>query len=147
MNAAEVYNFVRTSYAITGLIGGPTEAPDTVGGDEEEQPEARIYWVQKPQNELQPCIVLDIVSETPGQTLVGPDGYEDGLLTVTCFAPKLIGSRAIAAAVAAAFDGADPAQERSYTVESTERLPSDPDDGGDTPALYGMVVTIRVESA
>lgn len=130
MNAAALFAFLAGNAPIKALIGGETP---------------RIYWKTKPQDELRPCLVLDIPDESDGHSLSGKDGYALALLQITCFAPTYADTKTLAATVSAQLDGQAIADEE-YTETDRADLPIIPADGKEKPLLYGVLISMTVEA-
>ena len=130
MNAASLYNLVTSTAPITSLVG---------------LAEPRIFWNIKPQNELRSCLVLAIPDELVGQSLAGPDGYENANIQVTCFAPTYAQARELALVVSVELDGQD-LSGTTLTVDSREDVAIVPAEGQATPLVYGVTVNLTIET-
>lgn len=62
----------------------------------------RIYWINRPQGDALPALVLQGVSENPTQHLKGFDDMTEARIQVACLAEKFSDSRLLAKAVKAA---------------------------------------------
>lgn len=129
MNAASLYQLVTSTAPITALLGDDC-----------------IYWNIKPQNELRACIVLSIPDELIGQSLAGPDGYENAIVTVTCFAPTYAQARELALVVSVGLDGQELDSQAILTVDSRQDVAIVPAEGQATPLVYGVTVNLSIET-
>ena len=130
MNAASLYNLVTSTAPITSLVG---------------LAEPRIFWNIKPQNELRSCLVLAIPDELVGQSLAGPDGYENANIQVTCFAPTYAQARELALVVSVELDGQE-LSGATLTVEGRQDVSIVPAEGQATPLLFGVTVNLCIET-
>ena len=131
MNAASLYNLVTSTAPITSLVGNI---------------DPRIFWNIKPQNELRSCLVLVIPDELIGQSLSGPDGYENANVQVTCFAPTYAQARELALVVSVELDGQEIDSQAILTVESRQDVAIVPAEGQATPLMYAVVVNLSIET-
>jgi hypothetical protein len=102
---------------------------------------ARCYMEIKPQGMLLACLVIGTATDRPTQLISGPSGDADGILQVTCLAPKHADAWALAKLAAAALDGKETAG-TLFTVDDSTDIESMPAEGMQTPKLYGVAITL-----
>jgi hypothetical protein len=105
---------------------------------------AGVYFINRPQDNRAPCIVLNNVSSVPGMVFGGRGGYVNGRMQITCLAPSYQIAKSIAAAVRNCVDGYSGTQDTSIIsyieTESTRDISVEPLIGAGAPATYGVVV-------
>ena len=102
----------------------------------------RVFYVNKDQNIKQPCIILTMESGIRGLVFGGANGYFNGTVQVSCFAPEWKDVYELVAAVRTALHAF------SGTVASTivdfikitgdNDIPNDPAAGRQTTQTYGV---------
>lgn len=67
--------------------------------------ESSINWIEQPQGALVPYIGLQLVSDSEGSTMQGPDGLRQSRVQVDCYAASYAGAARIAEAVKSVLHG------------------------------------------
>lgn len=120
----------------TNLDGAPARA--VLGG--------RIYYQLHPQGMIQPRAVIGTITDTSIPTMgVSPD--TEGPIQVTALAATYLACRRLARQLAWAIEGRDGAgldrEGALFTVTGMTTLQSSPADGSETPAGYGVALTVQ----
>lgn len=122
--------------AIKTILLGDTPVTDLVS--------SRIFYINKPQNVTSSCIVLQLLSTVRGLVFGGANGYSNGTLQITCFAPRYEIVKTLTDAVRAAlhgFAGTVASTEVSFIkITSDNDIPVVPAEGRQVTNVYGAAL-------
>lgn len=65
----------------------------------------RVAWVKRPQGDVLPAVVLNVIHDANGLTMQGPDGLWQGRVQADCYALTLVEVKAAARALISLLHG------------------------------------------